>query len=320
MTGCQSQRCSVFSRDSSEFEPDRPAPTDEDNCVLNRKKWAKYFVSRGAFAIGAGENVDATKFLRRAVQIAPEWLTAWDLYAHAFRTRNSDVLYQFDQTFRQSELLVVHISCKPRIEKAFSSATSFGGGGERVKNLVVVGSTVTGNKFDFDPVRCVLTVPAGNSYEHLPIKMLETFCFLGLSSIICPILKVDDDVHCQSLPKLFADLPAIANSDYGGRVFSRHSRFDDCHFWHFGKCNGNDTNDKPDGFFFFQPYVTGPYYWLGPSCLNLLWRAAVIHERYFKFEIGLEDRAVGTVLNYYGVRPQHHLLSSIKYVGKSPGK
>jgi Galactosyltransferase/Protein-L-isoaspartate(D-aspartate) O-methyltransferase (PCMT) len=298
-------------------EPDLPAPTDEDNCVANRDKWARYFVSRGCLAISAGENLGALELFKRAVQICPEWASAWALYGHAFRTHNSAALRLFDESLEQTELLVVHVSCEARIAKALSSAISFADPKGRIKNLVVVGAKRTNTKFDFDPVRWVLTVPASDSYEHLPLKVYLMFCFLGLSSLGCSILKVDDDVHCQSLGKLFDDLAyPITGSDYGGSIFLRHSRLDDNHFWHFGKCSDSDTNYRPDGLFFLQPYASGPYYWLGPSCLNLLSRAAVIHERYFGFEIGLEDRAVGTVLNYYGVRPQHHVLASLKCVGK----
>jgi FkbM family methyltransferase len=298
-------------------EPDLPAPTDEDNCVANRDKWARYFVSRGCLAISAGEKLGALELFKRAVQICPEWATAWELYAHAFRTHNSAVLRLFDESFERTELLVVHLSCKPRIAKALSSAISFADPKGRIKNLIVVGAESTDTKFAFDPVRWVLTVPASDSYEHLPLKVYHMFCFLGLSSLGCPILKVDDDVHCQSLGKLFDDLAyPITGSDYGGSIFLRHSRLDDNHFWHFGKCSDSDTNYRPDGLFFLQPYASGPYYWLGPGCLNLLSRAAVIHERYFGFEIGLEDRAIGTVLNYYGVRPQHHVLASLQCVGK----
>ena len=59
--------------------------------------------------------------------------------------------------------------------------------------------------------------------------------------------------------------------------------------------------------FFFFPYVAGACYWLSGEAINLLSKIALLQDRYFETEL-YEDRAVGTALNYYGIRPYHYDL------------
>jgi hypothetical protein len=114
--------------------------------------------------------------------------------AHAFRIHNCEALTVFDEAFKNSDLLVAHVSCKQQIESARSSALSFFDPSGRIKNLIVVGSETADDKFEFDWANSVLTVPAGDSYEHLSMKVHQMVLFLTLSSANCSVLKVDDDV------------------------------------------------------------------------------------------------------------------------------
>lgn len=301
----------------SELHGQSPGATNDHNWIENREKWACYFIAHGIAALRNRNILRALEEFKRSAQVCPEFSTSWLLYAHAFRTHNCEALTIFDEAFKNGELLVAHVSCKQQIERARSSALSFFDPSGRIKNLIVVGSETADDKFKFDRANSVLTVPAGDSYEHLSMKVHQMVLFLALSSANCSVLKVDDDVHCRELTKLYEDFKLIiASADYGGVVTQSDTQLRDCHFWHFGKCDDPKINHRPDGFFFLQPYARGLYYWLSPSCLNLLGRAAVIHERYFQFET-YEDRAIGLVLSYYGVRPHqarltHSSLKSLK--------
>jgi len=121
-------------------------------------------------------------------------------------------------------------------------------------------------------------------------------------------LKLDDDVICDDLAALKTVLKdVLSKSDYGGRVLPPATRLNDSQFWHFGKCKNPDINFRPDGTFFFCPDAAGACYWLSGDAINLLSKVALLHDRYFQTEL-YEDRAVGTALNYYGVRPHHYDL------------
>src|SRR5262249_53528201 len=152
------------------------------------------------------------------------------------------------------------------------------------------------NKFQFDPSRRLLIVPADNAYEGLSKKVIKLFLFIGFSCITVPLLKLDDDVICDDLAALKTDVKdVLSKSDYGGRVLPPATRLSDSQFWHFGKCKNPDINFRPDGTFFFFPYAAGACYWLSGGTINLLSKVALLHDRYFETEL-YEDRAIGTSL------------------------
>ena len=204
---------------------------------------------------------------------------------------------------------MVHVSCRPKLARAELSSSSFSDPTSEVETLRIIGDeSFPENKFHFDAGRRLLVVPANDAYEGLPTKVIKAFLFMGLSRITVPVLKLDDDVICDDLTVLKTVLKdVLSRSDYGGRVLPPATRLSDSQFWHFGKCKNPDINFRPDGLFFFCPYAAGACYWLSGGAINLLSKAALLHDRYFETEL-YEDRAVGTALNYYGVRPHHYDL------------
>jgi hypothetical protein len=292
----------------SHTQAKRPVATSNKNWRTNQEEWASYFISHGISALKSGEYSNALEQFKRTVQVCSDSWKGWSLYAHTFRLHNSRQLRVFEEHFSDAELLVIHISCKRLFCKAQASVRSFNDPSGRIQNVIVIGSG--DSQFDFDPSTQVLAVPAGDSYEELPMKICSMSAFVGISNINCPVLKVDDDVHCRDVLKLRHDLDhVIVKSDYGGRVVVPPMRLHDCRIWHFDKCTDDAVNHRPDGLFSLFPYATGPYYWLSRNALNILWKGAIMHDRYFECEIGSEDRAVGLVLSYYGISPRHAMLT-----------
>jgi hypothetical protein len=204
---------------------------------------------------------------------------------------------------------VAHVSCRPKLACAELSSSSFFDPTSEVETLRIIGDgSLPENKFHFDATRRLLIVPANDAYEGLPKKVIKAFLFMGFSCITAAVLKLDDDVICDDLPALKTTLnEVLSKSDYGGRVLPPATRLSDSQFWHFGKCENPNINFRPDGHFFFCSYAAGACYWLNGETINLLSKVALLHDRYFETEL-YEDRAIGTALNYYGIRPYHHDL------------
>ncbi len=137
-----------------------------------------------------------------------------------------------------SRFLVLHVSCTPRLDRAMASVQSFvPAEAAGVSQLVVVGSRES-ERFQFDAVRRVLTVPTRDDYESLPSKVIAGFFFLSLLGGVDGVLKVDDDHRLrdrEALRRAFARLSHAKPLQIGAltriRELGRHPRA-----WHFGKC------------------------------------------------------------------------------------
>ena len=279
------------------------------NTIELRSTWRKYFQSQGIGAHKRGDLSASLKNLTSAIQVYPEFDDSFSEFGSVFVEYNREPLKLFERTYAASKLLVVHVSCRPKLAIAESSSSSFADPTSEVETLRIIGDeSFPENKFHFDTGRRLLIVPANDAYEGLPTKVIKSFLFMGLACIRVPILKLDDDIICDDLAALKIVLSQVlAKSDYGGRVLSPATRLSDSQFWHFGKCENPDINFRPDGMFFFFPYVAGACYWLSGEAINLLSKVALLQDRYFETEL-YEDRAVGTALNYYGIRPYHYDL------------
>jgi Galactosyltransferase len=285
------------------------AKAKDDNTIELRTTWRRHFLARGIDAYRRGEQGASLRSLMSAVQVCPEFNESLSLFAGVFAEYNGEALRLFERTYATSKLVVAHVSCRPKLGLAELSASSFSDPAAEVDTLRVIGDeTLPEHKFHFDATRRLLVVPADDAYEGLPAKVIKTLLFIGLSCVTAPLLKLDDDVICDDVAALKAAAKnVLSKSDYGGRVLPPVTRLSDSQFWHFGKCKNPDINFRPDGMFCFFPYAAGPCYWLSAEAINLLSKVALLHDRYFETE-RYEDRAVGTALNYYGVRPYHHDL------------
>jgi hypothetical protein len=139
-------------------------------------------------------------------------------------------------------------------------------------------------------------------YEGLPRKVAKAFVFLGLCPLNVPVLKVDDDSICADVFRLKQFVEEImCHHMHGGRINTQLYPFG-CSYWHFEKCDDKNINARPDGFLVTAAYVGGEGYWLNAGAVNAMAKIALIHERYFEAEY-YEDRAVGTALFHYGIKP-----------------
>jgi hypothetical protein len=276
------------------------------NTIELRATWRKYFLTQGIGAYEQGQLSASLRNFMSAIQVCPELKDSFSLFASAFKEYNVEPLTHFERTYAASKLVVAHVSCQPRLARAGLSSASFSDPTSDVETLRVIGDqSLPDNKFQFDASRRLLVVPADDAYEGLPKKVIKLFLFIGFSSVAVPVLKLDDDVVCDDLAALKTAMEdVLSKSDYGGRVLPPATRLSDSQFWHFGKCKNPDINFRPDGTFFFFPYAAGACYWLSGETINLLSKVALLHDRYFETEL-YEDRAIGTSLNYYGVRPYH---------------
>ncbi len=291
---------------SRKARPDTAGPKRWDGL---QRDWHDYFLSQGAVAHRAGDIRQSLQNFKSAIQIAPANRDGFAMYRHAFNELNEKAIGLFNAHFSKAQLMVAHVSCASRLAAAQSSMLSFEDPCNEIQNIAVIGNSgLRPSEFRFDPASQVLEVPASDDYEGLPEKVRQFLLFVGSCSPETPVLKVDDDIHCDSLARLKSDLEnEVSAFAYGGRVFRPGAPLSACTFWHLNKCSDAALGLRPDSLLNLSPYVAGPYYWLGKDAINLLYKAALINERYFESEI-YEDRAIGTVLGYYGIDPYHFSL------------
>ena len=301
---------SVYSL-SSQKRPERTCKSDDEDRRSLKAEWRDYFLAQGVIQYNLGDLVRALSCFKAAAQVSPDEIPAHLMFQHTFHKVNINSLSEFEICYKEARLLVAHISCHSRISLARNSVLSFENNAKDIANIIVVGNpNFKAFEYTFDAENKVLTVPENDSYEALPQKMASFFLFCGISSLKMPILKVDDNIHCRNIDNLRRDLGDVMLShDYGGRVVPPAGPFFSTTFWHLNKCTDFKINETPDGLLNFSSYVGGPCYWLGGMAINALSKMALIHDRFFQTEI-YEDRAVGTVLAYYGFRPYEFCLIS----------
>lgn len=108
--------------------------------------------------------------------------------------------------------VVMHVTCVARIDRARESVASFGRElDEQMSQLIVIGSEDQAG-FHFDATTSVLTVPAPDSYEHLPAKVVSALAFLALACAPQCVLKVDDDHRLTDAARLNARFRAARPS------------------------------------------------------------------------------------------------------------
>jgi hypothetical protein len=287
------------------MSPNRPPTASYDDFLELRRPWYEYFLVRGGKAYRAGDVDEALTNFQRAIQISADSGEAYVLYQGVFRERHASSLVPFEQMYAGKRLLVAHVSCAGREDAASASVDSFLDSSGAVANLTIVGDG-RAELFRFLPSQKLLIVPSGDAYEYLSSKVWKLYVFLGLSEIDCPVLKVDDDIHCKSMPSLLDNVAnAVDKTFYGGGSVVSVGPFQGANYWHLNKCTDPQRNEEPDTLLFAAPYATGKYYCLGSATAIALSKLALAHERVFLNELyGYEDRAVGAVLSHYGLPPQ----------------
>jgi len=280
-----------------------PTRARRDNNSQVGVSWAEQDLFECGQRFACGNLEGALRFAKRAIQIVPHEDDPIALFAELFHIRNRSALETFSQRFSGADCLVVHISYQEGISRAEQSCNSFHDNSGKIANVIVVADeTASEYCYSFDDARSILFVPASDMYEGLPQKVAKAFVFLGLCPLNVPILKVDDDSVCADVFRLKQFVEEImCRHMHGGRINTRLYPFG-CSYWHFDKCSDQNINARPDGFLVTAAYVGGEGYWLNAEAVNAMAKIALIHERYFEAEY-YEDRAVGTALFHYGIKP-----------------
>jgi hypothetical protein len=270
-------------------------------------------------------DVWATKFLRdyrdsdstdqKALELAIRCTnTATDFQVFLFRLfrshflkANARAMEEFIPIFGNSRLIVLHMSCAPRIQSALRSAETFT---ERdyLRNLIVVGKEqAEGPDYSFNSKENILTVPAPDTYDGLSEKMAAAYRFLGFSGVKACVLKVDDDIRCGEDRFVQEDIIGIANRyHYAGKVnFAKQGMYT---WWHFGKCANADANFEPYNAV-LQDWANGPAYILGRKSINVLAKSSIyLRQEFVSSYVSYEDAVIAKVLANYGIRPFNYDL------------
>ena len=153
----------------------------------------------------------------------------------------------FRSRFERCDLLVMHLTCRPRGHTAAKSAATFRDGAGRIGNVIVMGhGDAKAGDYAFNATNDLLIVPANDAYEGLADKSAAAYAFFAFAGLTAPVLKVDDDMRCADVARLLDELvPMARDRDYIGRVW--HSRYGFARFWHMGKCSDPALNEKPYG-------------------------------------------------------------------------
>lgn len=225
------------------------------------------------------------------------------VYKKDFQAVHSSAIQSMRKHVSGGDLLVIHLSCRPRAHLAKESADTFLDPGLMLRNIIVVGHNAgKAGAYHFDPGSNVLVVPANDAYEGLGSKAAATYAFLEFAGIECSVLKVDDDVRCLRPAHLVEQiLPELQTCDYMGRVW--HATYGFSRTWHMGKCEDAVLNKRPYGLLTNSSYAEGPGYVLSPRSVHVLGKSAIYLENQFEVEAGYEDLAVGKILNHYGIIP-----------------
>ena len=285
-----------------------PIRARRDNNGQVGVSWAEQRLFDCVQRFADGDLREALHFAKSAVQILPHEDDPMTIFSELFRRCNRAALETFTRRFSGADCLVAHISHREGIPRAEQSCQSFHDDAGKIANVIVVADeTAPEYSYSFDDSRSILFVPANDKYEGLPVKVAKALVFFGLCSLDLSVLKVDDESACTNVFLLRRFVEEIVSRHmYGGWIHTRVYPFS-CSYWHFGKCTDQDMNFQPDGLFCTAAYAGGAGYWLNAAAVNAMAKIAIIHERYFELEY-FEDRAVGTALFHYGIKPHSYDL------------
>jgi hypothetical protein len=252
--------------------------------------------------LAAGETAEAMKAAHRLAALDLNDGAAFRIYLGLVSLTSAAALAQARS--RLGPQVVLHVSCRPRLERARASSISFEPAARAgVSQLIVVGSPAA-SAFDFDAAGNVLSVPAGDSYEHLPEKVVSAFFFLSLCGHVDAVLKVDDDHRLRApaplldaFGRLGSRVPVQAGRRSNSDVVGLHSRV-----WHFGKCADPQRDARPYALLAPSRWIDGASgYFLNRAALRLMLWSHVYFGDYVR--IGLyEDLIVSDLVERQGGR------------------
>jgi len=222
--------------------------------------------------------------------------TTYAAFLSLLQATNGSVLAAARSAIRPR--VVMHVSCLPRLDRARRSAGSFAVAESRGVSQVLVVGAPDNDQFLFDASSNVLTVPAPDTYEHLPEKVVAALTFLSMGGNVEAVLKVDDDHRLKSWGELERGFHLVQRvrpqqigklTDVGWPGMHRRA-------WHFGKCSDAARNEAVYTFPGPTRWANGASgYFLNAGALRLMRWSYVYFSEYI--ESGLyEDLVISELM------------------------
>lgn len=205
------------------------------------------------------------------------------------------------------QVCILHISCRPRLDRAQRSIESFNSFEGDLRHLVVVGDP-QGRRggFRFTYEDSLLTLRWPDDYPGHCGKCLLSYALLALVAAPRLIYKLDDDVLLNAADVFAAHLQDLIRNEvvYAGHPvagFPNHRKF--WHGWHLGKCQSRDLEAIGYQAPIASQYAEGGLgYALGRRSLEELAYAFFTHQAFLGIgTILYEDVTVGLFLQVAGI-------------------
>ena len=259
-------------------------------------------------ALDKGGLLTAAHLAARLASFDMRDAASYEIFIGLLRLANHDVLVSARKI--NVPYVVLHVSCAARVPRARDSVASFlpsegvGVKGVGVGHVIVVGSKAA-QCFDFDPSSAILTVPAGDSYEQLPAKVVAALTFLSLLGSVRAVLKVDDDHRLTSyaaMSKMFLRLDLEGRPAQAGELLDVGLLGLNSRVWHFGKTTDAETSRRPFTFAGTSRYIKGSGgYFLNVTSLALMRWSYVYFTAYVESNL-YEDLTVSDLIERQGGR------------------
>lgn len=228
------------------------------------------------------------------------------VWLHAFVLCHAEAIEALSRL--SAPCVALHMSCTPRLERARASSSSFSAiAPDVLRHVHLVGH---GQPYAVNEDEALLKVPAQDTYEHLPSKVVDAYALLACVPAVQAVFKMDDD-HRQGDPvALESLLRRVARCRHAlqiGHVYHTPYPAAHSHGWHLGKCKDPAFSKVPFGFPAPLSWVTGEFGYVlnRPALLKMLW-ARVYYRRWLQLVV-YEDVALGEIaekLNIYKIPHQ----------------
>lgn len=283
---------SIADRDSAPLKKGAP------DLLALKKAWAQSLRADASASFPSDAEIRTAD---RVASIDPRDEIARRLWLACFWLRNSETISRLNKT--NSGLVALHMTCKPRLDRAQTSIDSF----QRIpsKELSHIKLIGNGEGYAYDEKSRLLQVPALDTYEHLGSKVIDAYAMLAFCPHVKAVIKMDDDHRLFDANVLLNRMHQCAKSttatQFGSFYYppypAGHS-----HGWHHGKCKDATFGEHAFGFPAPLSWATGEHGYIlnRPALLRTLW-AKMYYSRWLK-SILYEDIAIGEIADKLGIK------------------
>jgi hypothetical protein len=289
--------------------PEEPKKGHPDLSTIKRKGAA---VILKHIEAAVGDQEKSHEVLQAALRIASlsaNDVPAFRLYLAVFWIVHYRVIMTLREAIR-SRYVAIHMTCRPRADKADQSIESFAAiPSDVLTHIKLIGS---GTKFEFHPDQHVLEVPSGDAYEDLPNKVFLCYQIIVMACNPSCIIKLDDDHRLADQPALMKALKRAAHCATPvqlGVLYRLAFPSANNRGWHIGKCADETYSTRSIEMPTPSTHITGEFGYI----LNrqALWRAAwaALYYRQWLNLIMYEDVAVSEVAEKTWIEKRHYQMA-----------